>query len=136
MIIKAIVTLYETVRTPEVGERLVCKKDDREEAAVYDTNAIGIYIELNTDEGLQVIPVGHLLIEFLFLMNYFLKSSGLQKLLGQEKEKMDWLYLVYIIDVYPCTKLQKHHARLANCMHTCKLKYRTLPLLKSLFFEN
>ena len=28
--------------------------------------------------------------------------------LGQEKEKMDWLYLVYIMDVHPRTKLQKH----------------------------
>ena len=30
------------------------------------------------------------------------------ELLGQEKEKMDWLYLVYIVDVHPGTKLQKH----------------------------
>ena len=30
------------------------------------------------------------------------------ELLGQEKEKMDWLYLVYIVDVHPRTKLQKH----------------------------
>ena len=30
------------------------------------------------------------------------------ELLGQEKEKMDWLYLVYIVDVHPCIKLQKH----------------------------
>ena len=34
--------VYKTVWKPEIGERLVCKKDDQEEAAVYDTNAIGI----------------------------------------------------------------------------------------------
>ena len=59
---------------PEIGERLVYKKDDREEATVYDTNAIGVYKELNTDEGHQVIPVGHLPMEILFLVNSFLKS--------------------------------------------------------------
>ena len=30
------------------------------------------------------------------------------ELFGKEKEKMDWLYLVYIMDVHPSTKLQKH----------------------------
>ena len=109
-----------------------------------DTNAIGIYKELNTDEEHQVILVGHLPIETSFLLNSFLKSREentlIQKLLDQEKEKMDWLYLVYIMDVHPRTKLRKHwrtnYARLANCMHTCKLKYRTLPLPKKSVFEN
>ena len=60
---------------PEIGERLVCKKDDREEAAVYDTNAIGIYKELNTDEGHKVILVGHLPMEISSLMNSFFEIS-------------------------------------------------------------
>ena len=30
------------------------------------------------------------------------------ELLGQEKEKMDWLYLVYIMGIHPRIKLQKH----------------------------
>ena len=58
---------------PEIGEKLVCKKDDREKAAVYDTNAIRIYKELNTYEGRQVILVGHLPVEISFLMNSFSK---------------------------------------------------------------
>ena len=31
--------VYKTVWKPEIGERLVCKKDDPEEGVVYDTNA-------------------------------------------------------------------------------------------------
>ena len=38
--------IYKTVWKPEIGERLVCKKDDRKEAALYDENAIGAYKQL------------------------------------------------------------------------------------------
>ena len=31
--------IYKAVWKPEIGERLVCKKDDRKEAALYDENA-------------------------------------------------------------------------------------------------
>ena len=68
---------------PEIGERFICKKDDREEAAVYDTNAIGIYKEVNTDEGHQVILVGHLPMEISFLMNSFLKSREENTLIAE-----------------------------------------------------
>ena len=68
---------------PEIGERLVCEKDDREEAAVYDTNAIGIYKELNTYEGHQVILVGHLPVEISFLMNSFSKSREENTLIAE-----------------------------------------------------
>ena len=75
--------VYKTVWKPEIGERLVCKKDDREEAAVYDTNAIGIYKELNTDEGHQVILAGHLRMEISFLMSSFLKSREENTLIAE-----------------------------------------------------
>ena len=38
--------IYKTVRKPEIGERLVCKNDDRTEAALYDENAIGVFKQL------------------------------------------------------------------------------------------
>ena len=32
--------IYKTVWKPEIGERLVCKKNDRNKGALYDENAI------------------------------------------------------------------------------------------------
>ena len=75
--------VYKTVWKAEIGERLVCKKDDREEAAVYDTSATGVYKELNYDEGHQVILVGHLHMEISFLMNSFLKSREENTLIAE-----------------------------------------------------
>ena len=40
--------IYKTVWKPEIGERLVCKKDDRKEAALYDENAIGVSSSLRS----------------------------------------------------------------------------------------
>ena len=59
---------------PEIGERLVCKKDDRKEAALYDENATGVYKQLEVDQKPEFILVGHLPMELSFLMHSFLKS--------------------------------------------------------------
>ena len=61
----------------------VSSSDDRDEAAVYDTNAIGIYKMLNTDEGHQVILAGHLPMKISFLMNSFLKSREENTLIAE-----------------------------------------------------
>ena len=47
---------------------MFCEKDDREEAAEYDSHAVGVF---KTDETL----VGHIPIELSRLIDYFLKSS-------------------------------------------------------------
>ena len=61
---------------PEIGERLVCKKDDRKEPALYDENAIGVYMQLEVDKKPEFILVGHLPMELSFLMHSFLKSRN------------------------------------------------------------
>ena len=66
--------IYKTVWKPEIGERLVCKKDDRKGAALYDENAIGVYKQLEVDQKPEFILVGHLPMELSFLMHSFLKS--------------------------------------------------------------
>ena len=43
--------IYKTLWKPEIGEKLICKKDDRNKAALYEVNAIGIYKEWNRSEG-------------------------------------------------------------------------------------
>ena len=58
----------------EIGERLVCKKDDRKEAALYDENVIGVYKQLEVDQEPEFILVGHLPMELSILMHSFLKS--------------------------------------------------------------
>ena len=59
---------------PEIGERLVSKKDDQKDAALYDENAIGVYKQLEVDQKPEFIVVGHLPMELSFLMHSFLKS--------------------------------------------------------------
>ena len=113
--------VYKTVRKPEIGERLVCKKDDREEAAVYDTNAIGIYKELNTDERHQVILVGHLPVEILFLMNSFLKSREENTLIAEvtgSRKRENGLAVPCIYPSHQVAKALKNYARLENCIYT------------------
>ena len=66
--------IYKTVWKPEIGERLVCEKDDRREAALYDENAIGVYKQLEVDRKPEFILVAHLPMELSFLMHSFLKS--------------------------------------------------------------
>ena len=61
---------------PEIGERLVCKKDDRKEAALYDENAIGVFKQLEVDQKPEFILVGHLPMELSFFIHSFLKSRG------------------------------------------------------------
>ena len=60
--------IYKTRWTPTTNEQLFCEKDDREEAAEYDSHAVGVF---KTDETL----VGHIPIELSRLIDYFLKSS-------------------------------------------------------------
>ena len=59
---------------PEIGERLVCEKDDRKEAALYDENATGVFKQLEVDQKPEFILLGHLPMELSFLMHSFLKS--------------------------------------------------------------
>ena len=54
--------------TPTMGEKLICKKDDREEALGYDDHAIGVY-----KNGSEL--VGHIPIEISALLHYFLQNS-------------------------------------------------------------
>ena len=54
--------------TPTMREKLICKKDDREEALSYDDHAIGVY-----KNGSEL--VGHISIEVSALLHYFLQNS-------------------------------------------------------------
>ena len=35
--------IFKDAWLPQIGQRLICKKDDRDEALQYDVNAIGLY---------------------------------------------------------------------------------------------
>ena len=87
--------IYKTMWKPEIGERLVCKKDDRKEAALYDENAIGVFKQLEVDQKPEFILVGHLPMEFSFFMHSFLKSRDDNILIkyrsNWSKKKGKWL---------------------------------------------
>ena len=55
-----------------MGEKLTCKKDEREEAKEHDENAIGVY-QPKTEDG--DILVGHVPIELSRLIKYLKPTS-------------------------------------------------------------
>ena len=61
--------IYKIEWKPEIGERLVCKKDDRKEAAFSDENAIRVYKQLEVDQKPEFVLVGHLHVKLSFLMH-------------------------------------------------------------------
>ena len=65
--------IYKETWCPKVGEELVCRKDDREEAIQYDRNAIGVFQSTSNDKSEQL--VGHIPIEISQLTNYFLEAA-------------------------------------------------------------
>lgn len=60
--------VYKAEWSPQLGERLVCRKDDRKEAKEHDEYAIGTFIQ---DSGKLV---GHVPIELSFLVFTFLRA--------------------------------------------------------------
>ena len=71
--------IYKRVWKPEIGEKLECKNDTRQEAKIYDDYAIGIYKSIPSAGSSQLSQkelVGHLLIEISFLLYKFLKRDG------------------------------------------------------------
>ena len=48
--------VYKASWTPEIGERVICFKDNRSEALEYDTHAIGVYKKVEEpDEKLKLV---------------------------------------------------------------------------------
>lgn len=62
--------IYKDAWLPRIGQRLICKKDDRNEALEYDVNAIGLY----RTEGEKPL-VGHIPIELSCLLTNFLQAN-------------------------------------------------------------
>ena len=76
---------------PEIGERLVCKKDDRKEAARYDQNAIGVYKQLEVDQKPEFILVGHLPMELSFLTLFWTGSGRTLYWMGGGAKSPPWV---------------------------------------------
>ena len=62
--------IYKDVWVPLIGQELICKADNREEAIEYDKNAIGVF-----KTGDPETLVGYLPIELSCLLKYFLEAS-------------------------------------------------------------
>ena len=62
--------IYKDVWVPLIGQELICKADNREEAIEYDKNTIGV-----CKTGDPETLVGHLPIELSCLLKYFLEAS-------------------------------------------------------------
>ena len=56
--------IYKRVSNPEIGERLVCKKDDRKEAALYDE------MQLEYTSSLRSIRSQNLFSSDIYLWNF------------------------------------------------------------------
>ena len=65
--------VYKRTWNPFIGEKLTCRKDNREEAQEIDIHAVGIYKKDVSSE--QATLVGHIPIELSRLMSGFLGAS-------------------------------------------------------------
>ena len=78
--------VYKTSWTPEIGEELLCLKDNRSEALEYDKHAIGVYKKVDKpNEKLKL--VGHVPIECSSLLDHFSKANSSNKLVVTVKGK-------------------------------------------------
>ena len=71
--------VYQTGWTPEIGERLICLKDNHNEAMEYDKHAIGVYKRVDKPDEKPNL-VGHVPIECLALLDYFLNADNSNKM--------------------------------------------------------
>ena len=63
-------SIYKSVWTPTLGQKLNCREDDRKEAKQHVEYAIGTYLEANTGSEL----VEHVPMEFSSLIYTFLRA--------------------------------------------------------------
>ena len=112
--------IYKDVWLPRIGQRLICKKDDRDEALQYDVNAIGLYRK----EGEELL-VGHVPIELSCLLKNFLQANSDNvieaEVSGKRKREVGLIvpakYTVY-------TKVKSHASIL--CEKLCEKKSKAL----------
>ena len=77
---------YKASWTREIGERVICFKDIRREALDYDTRAVGVYKKVEEPEE-KLKLVGHVPMEYSFVLNYFLKADSPNKLIATVEGK-------------------------------------------------
>ena len=71
--------VYQTGWTPEIGERLICLKDNHSEAMEYDNHAIGVYKRVDEPDGKPKL-VEHVPIKCSALLDYFLNADNSNKM--------------------------------------------------------
>ena len=72
--------VYQTGWTPEIGERLICLKDNRSELMEYDKHATGAYNRVDKPDEKPKL-VGHVPIECSSaLLDYFLNADNSNKM--------------------------------------------------------
>ena len=71
--------VYQTGWTPEIGERLICLKDNCSEAMEYDKHAIGVYKRVDKPDEKPKL-VGHVPIACSALLDYFLNADNSNKM--------------------------------------------------------
>ena len=69
--------VYKEMWTPQIGETLYCKNDNRQEALQFDKHAVGVF----KDDVL----VGHVPIEVSRIISYFLQTTLREEILAGRK---------------------------------------------------
>ena len=65
--------VYKATWSPVMNEVLICKKDNREEAQEYDSNAVGVYKDIAERDNLEL--AGHVPVELSRVLAGFLASK-------------------------------------------------------------
>jgi len=80
--------VYKVTWSPVMNEVLICKKDNREEAHEYDSNAVGVYKDIAEWDNLEL--AGHVPVELSRVLAVFfsLKRVELSRCTSMRKTKM------------------------------------------------
>lgn len=117
--------IYKDAWTPHIGQKLICKTDNREEAIEYDKNAIGVF--KSVDE--VTLLVGHLPIEISCLLTNFLNAAPDNNLeafvVGKRKREVG---LVVPAKYVAFTKSKKFGNILFDKLHEKKEKHSNFEL--------
>ena len=115
--------IYKDVWVPLIGQELICKADNREEAIEYGKNAIGAF-----KTGDPETLVGHLPIELSCLLKYFLEASPENNLIavvtGKRKREVGLVVPAKYVALTKKKNICKYFIRKVNGKEKKTFKFR------------
>lgn len=120
--------VYKATWSPQVGEKLECNEDTRQEAKDYDEHAVGLFKAASRD-GKKTL-VGHIPIELSSLIDHFLKADKSNSVCAQVTGKRKREVGLVVPANFSVYTLNKRYAQVMDAeLIKKKDKYKHLELL-------